>query len=225
MNKIKIFFVFFAVLLIAGCKQSDRDFNNSFFIIKKAKKNKDFNVAINEYYKLWSLDTNNINHLDSIASLYFESGDCVKTLNALDHIFEFRADDSNIQKALKCALNLNLMDEAENYLITLTHASKDSILWMHKLGNFYFETNQMQESMVTFENLMKINGVDTFNVDLTFNEQSLKVPLLADTYNKYGVLLVKLNHNDKAATYFEKALSVYPEFDIAKQNLEVLKLK
>ena len=48
------------------------------------------------------------------------------------------------------------------------------------------------------------------------------VPLKAAIWNLKGVVFMDMNENDKAKKYFSETLKIFPEFELAKNNLQLL---
>ena len=60
----------------------------------------------------------------------------------------------------------------------------------------------------------------SINADQNTNQQ---VPIKAAAYNIRGVMLKEMNKKDEAMESFQEALKLFPEFALAKANIEAIK--
>ena len=165
-----------------------------------------------------------INYTDSLAVVYYN-------MNNFGGSYKIATDSYGRNNKNVGALTL-LADISGQ-----TNDAKTSLEWYEKLCplnpipfNYYqLATKQfsLERKMECRQSLSKVLADSAAAVKQTVNLQigqgyNETVPVLAAAYNMLGVMAFKENNIADARKYYNAALRVFPEFAIAKQNIEAM---
>lgn len=182
----------------------------------------DYDVAKHALYSLLVKHPESIGYLDSLVMIYYQLNaypQCILTGNA------YLEKDSE---------NLEVME-----MVALSHSSlkrnKEAVTIYEKMftktGKIYYAYQ-----LAVQQYLLKRVGECNQMIDIITNDpQSVKesiaiatddgrqnIPLKAAALNLRGIIFSEINMKDKAKENFESALKVFPDFVMAKKNLDAL---
>jgi len=116
---------------------------------------------------------------------------------------------------------IGLKDKAlENY--ESLYLRKDRVFTLYKIASLQYELKRFKESKTSADIILNKKGVDTLNVYFNLDKKQEEVPLTAAVYNLKGLIASGQKNNEEAAKFYQQALSIAPEFSIARNNLEAL---
>lgn len=193
-------------------------------IYNTALKYGDVEVARTAMYALLAKHPDSISYLDTIARLYFSAGNYVQcALSSKDYLTK---DTTNLFVREMLAISyssLNKSKEALEQYEILHHATK-SVYHAYQIAVLQYVLKRYGECETTLTEIIANpkSGEDkvSMNVDQNTSQQ---VPIKAAAYNIKGVMQKELNKPDEAKIFFEEALKIYPDFALAKGNLEAIK--
>jgi Flp pilus assembly protein TadD len=102
------------------------------------------------------------------------------------------------------------------YMIT------DDMNVLYRMAVLQYELKRYSESKTSAELLIESKGADKKLLQFPSGETVQEVSLQAAGYNLLGMIAGERGNKEQARTHFLKALSMYPEFAIAKENLAAL---
>lgn len=90
------------------------------------------------------------------------------------------------------------------------------------LANAQYYLGRYLECLQTIQTLKAKDECKNEFLDFTLNnsDEKQKVPISAALYNLEGMAYFEMKDFEKCKTSFEKAINVFPEFNVAKGNLE-----
>ena len=216
----------FVCLCFLACNQGD--FKAEFSKHKKevyraAMQNGDYNVATQAIYDIIATQPTQTAWKDSLALLYLQKKNYPQALLIGEKQLENNPNDTLMLKVLalsyKAVGNSKKSLEAYEKLYPLT---KD-VYHLYEIASTQYSMTRLQECLLTAKELHAHEDLKEASINLNFNQQNQTVPLKAAVYNIQGVIAKDLDRQTEARAFFEEALKVAPEFELAKGNLTEMK--
>lgn len=222
------FLIWCLAIILFGCQDSRivqiRELQQA---STEAKRAGNLNEAIALTRKIQALDPNEVDHLDSLAKLYFQAGKFDAAKMVSDSAIDIIPSKETVRIALACAKQLNHYSKGEGLVLLLLRLGEpESAGLIFDQAWFQYHAWHYAESIVSLERI--VNNLNyrylTRLEQVTINGQTqlVRMPLLAVCYNMMGASYYNLGEVDLARAKFEKALEVYPEYGAAKDNLAEL---
>jgi tetratricopeptide (TPR) repeat protein len=184
----------------------------------------DYDVAKNALYSLITKYPDRLDYLDSLARLYFSINAFPQAILASQIVLEKQPD--NMALIELTAVSYNSMGQPkealENY--EKVYAVSKNIQHAYQLAVLQYTMKRYGECETMIKTILE--NPKSKEETLSLNDQSgsqQQVPLAAATYNLKGVMNKDLNKADQAKADFEESLKIYPDFTLAKNNLEAMK--
>ena len=198
-------------------------------ILEKAKKYNDNEVYRNALYEIIQLEGENSSYLDTLAQFYFLKGEMVSFLLVSNDLLKKRPGDQNLllQQAVAYETLGNLKKAVELYE-KVFEKQPDNVKLGYILAWDQYKLKRIDEAYSTLMKLKDKKFPDLKTEVPGLKNQTETVPLEAAYYNLLGLTAYDLHNLDLALQYFNKALEIYPSFQLAKQNkaaIEVMKQK
>lgn len=183
---------------------------------------KDYNSAVIAAQMILMKDSSQTSYEDTLPELYvaihnFESAEIYA-----DKVIQRKKNDERMYqiKALCYQQMGRVEDEFNAYkkLYEITH----NLSYLYQVTAFQLSTNNEAEATKNLDQLEKL-ATPSDSVDFAISEtEKQKVPVKAACYNMRAYIQAQKRDMMGAKTYFEKALSVYPDFIVARRNYEQL---
>ncbi len=182
----------------------------------------DYDVAKHALYSLMIKHPDSKGWLDSLVVLYYNlnaSPQCILAGNAYLEKDTMNSDIMEIVAQSNSSLKRNREAVA---LYEKLYQRSGKIYFAYQLAVQQYllkrigECNQMIDIIINDpQSLKETIGIGT-------DEGRQNVPLKAAALNLRGIILTEINMKDKSKEALEAALKVYPEFALAKKNLDAL---
>jgi tetratricopeptide (TPR) repeat protein len=183
----------------------------------------DLAVAKHALFEMIAINPSNKNLRDSLMLVYFRLEAFPQALVLSKEILVDKPSDLLVMEVKAVSeQNLRLIKESlETYELLYTK-SKD-LYHLYQIGTLQFQLKRFGECNMTMNQLVKSEGSDKKEIMISNqNGQGQKVPIKAASYNILGVMALETSSLKEAKTFFEEALKVTPEFELAKGNLKVV---
>jgi len=184
----------------------------------------DFAIARSSLYDLIAMEPQNDSLLFNLAYLYFDTRQYASSVLVCIDVL---ARNPNNLGALEISAfsyeNLGLKDRAlENYEKIYRQNINDANI-LYKMAFLQYELKRFNESKINVEILLNNTKIDelkqVFNFDqVEQKEFVMRVPIL----NLKGLVYKELGDIETAKSSFEEALTLAPDFKLAKENLDAL---
>lgn len=161
--------------------------------------------------------------LDSLAVLYVNMNMIPQAAAVAQE--RLAQDGSNLplrELLAQCYERLGRFEEARKEYTTLFDKLKKS-LFLYKIATLYYFTRQENECIKTLDQLERLPSASSETVVLTYEnpeDGQQTLPVLAAALNMRGAMELEKGQTDSAIRYFEQALSISPDFIMARKNLE-----
>lgn len=192
-------------------------------IYQNAVKYGDANTAKIALHTLIALNATDASYKDSLLNLYFSSQSFV---NSVLLGRELHAADPNnkITLAILAASeqSVNLITESLDHYKKLYAISK-SPSDLYQAATLEFRLQRVAECKASLDAILANPASEKEQVYISYSERDgQNVPLKAACWNIMGFLAQTQNNKDAAKECFNKALQIFPEFNLVKNNLEYL---
>jgi tetratricopeptide (TPR) repeat protein len=214
--------VFFCMF---SCKNSqknhiEKEMDHEIKLYHQAIKFGDVGTAIHAMQSLLVWDSSHSSYYDTLAVLYFHSQNYAQAVQAAQEVLDKNSDNEKIlQVAAHGCQYLERFDMAIVYYTKLATV-KPSPIVNYELASCYFYLKDFKKVSDITDKIMADKNSDTAKVNITFNQghDQQEVPVKAACYNMLGTLSMNEHQKDKAIENYKKALEIFPDFRLAKQN-------
>ena len=186
----------------------------------------DMGAAIYSIQSLLSRDTANYSYYDSLAILYYNSRNYPQALKAADRaIMKYPNEEKLLRLMADAAKKMDRDDLALPYFLKLIEITKDpKIQYEAAVSEFYSKHYDDAEKAVN--TTLQTPGTEKVYVKIIADGgKQQDVPLHAALYNLLGFVREKQGKKPEAADCYRKALEIFPDFILAKNNLEATNKK
>lgn len=157
---------------------------------------------------------------DSLAMVFFEQGAYYQCILASKKVLERKPNDPSGNELTAVSYqSLGMPKEALEAYEKLYALTKN---WYHlyEISTLQFALGRVSECNNSLDQIIQSTETATLKVSITGNNSVREeVPLKAAAYNIKGVLALNIGNKDLAKSMFGEALKIYPEFQLAKDNL------
>lgn len=183
----------------------------------------DFPTAITALHYELQANPANTSLRDSLASLYFASGGYPQAITVAKQVLE---TDANNQKMLELVAigfqALGMARESLEYYEKLYGQSRE-VFHLYQIAVLQYQMQRFGECGASLQAIVNDSRSREEKIVINVNQQTRQeVPLASAALNVLGVLAMEQRDNAKARQYFQQALQLYPDFALAKGNLEQL---
>ncbi len=193
-------------------------------IYNAALKYGDIDVAKNAVYALIIKHPESFNYLDTLARLYFSNNNYVQcALTSKDYLTH---DSANLFIREMYAISLSSLSKNKESLeqYEALFAKTKSSFHAYQIAVLQYVLKRFGECETTVGIILNdpksMEQKVSINADQNTNQQ---VPIKAAAYNIRGVMLKEMNKKDEAMESFQEALKLFPDFALAKANIEAIK--
>lgn len=182
----------------------------------------DYVSASQAVLDILSLNPTEIRWKDTLAILYFEQERYPQCLRVTEEILG--ANPNNTMAIKMQAISYDVLGAKKQSLDLyerLYPLTKD-VYDLYQIATHQYELARLGECSTTLAKLMDDPRVNEKNVSLSYNNKQQEVPMKAAVLNMMGVVAQTIQRKEEAKSYFEEALKIMPDFELAAGNLEAL---
>jgi len=179
----------------------------------------DIAVAKNSLYNLIVRNPEDIRYVEMLGTVYYEAGQAMSA--ALVSMDVLKVNDKSI-KSLEIAANsleqVGALEKSLPYFETLYLLSGDNFS-LYKSGFIQYSLKKYPEALNSMNMLVK-NAKPDEKVGFPKSQvETQEVSMKAAALNLKGMIYLDQGSKTEAKVAFEEAISLDPEFDLAKENL------
>ncbi len=185
----------------------------------------DINSAINALQGYIAED-NNLLYKDTLSMLYFNTKSYVSSLLLSEEVYKkLPGNVEAMARAAECYDELGDPKTAVSLFEQVVPKTKNPYHY-YKLAIGQYELKRIAEAEITAKMVIADTSSKRIGVNFTGTDGSQQaVPVNAAAANLLGVLQMDAKDFEGAKTYFKQALTFYPQFTGAKQNLDAAEAK
>lgn len=204
--------------------QNPGDIETDKAVVKQALLFADPNVAANSMYNIIAKEGANSTYKDSLAYLYFSGRRYSSCFMVCSDILSRNPDKKDILEMEAVSLeNLSAYEKAAQVyakLVTKTNSNYHA----YKMANLYYVLKKYDQATMAIDKAIQLKDTGEIKVSFAINQNySQQVPLAAAIENLKGLIEAARENKDAATASFQKAVDLFPDFVLAKENLEAMK--
>jgi tetratricopeptide (TPR) repeat protein len=221
----KKFFPFLLCLAIATTSRSQDSIGLRKHYLKvysNAINYNDIAAAINALHGYIAAD-NNLLYKDTLSMLYFSAKSYVSSLILAEEVYKSTpANTDAMARAAECYDELGDPKTAVGLYEQVVPKTKNPY-HIYKLAVGQYQLQRTQEAVISANQVLADTSSKSIGVNFTSADGSQQaVPVNAAAANLLGVIKMDAKNFAGAKTDFQRALTLYPKFAGAKQNLDAM---
>ncbi len=188
----------------------------------QAIKYADVSVARNSLYNLIALDPGDESLVDSLAYMYYEYQQFTSCL--LVCLDLLKRNPENLPALEMSAVSyekLGLKDKALTSYESI-YLRNNSIYTLYRMAILQLDLGRHTESMTNVNILLEKAETKEAKVSMSTDQGTRQISLEAAVYNLKGLIDAAQDNKEAARTSYQQAISLEPEFTVAKNNLAEL---
>lgn len=195
-------------------------------VYKQAMNYSDFIEASDAMYQMWVDDTANaVSYKDTLANLYFKRGLYLQAVVLGKDVLAKHPDDDEMTGLVATSdQNINNLNEALP-LYQKLYAKFHNLFQVYQIATIEFALGKGDECSQAISQIIADPNSATQKIVLNDPQGQQQVPYKAAALNIRGVMEKSLKQYDAAKKDFQDALTIYPDFILAKNNLNDLNKK
>ncbi len=228
MNKIifaSIFSFIFAFQTLSAQNTAVDPFDIQTTVYKTALKNYDLQAATYALYNMLALKPARTDLNDSLALIYFAGERFAQAYITGEQILKNDPKRKDMLELVAISKqNLGLIKESLADYEKLYGIDK-SLFYLYQMATLQYQLKRYGECVASLDQIIANPEAEKQKVNIRVQGGQQEVPMKAAAYNVKGICAVDLSQPDAARDNFNKALKIYPDFVLAKGNLESMDKK
>lgn len=210
------------VLFFAACDPSAQQIELHSKIYRTAMENGDLNTATSSVYQLDELEPNKA-WKDTLIGLYFGRGAYVQTVLLGEKMLESNENDTTLLEYIAFSKEaLGIYEEALEAYQKLYNDSK-KLSHLYQIASLEFNLRRYNECVTSLNKITQDPKANDTNVSIRYGRgETQEVPVMAAVFNINGVLALQQQDFKAAEASFQKALEIFPDFALAKGNVQAM---
>jgi tetratricopeptide (TPR) repeat protein len=222
----KTLLAFVCMFVFAGFATAQNDaFDVQNRVYKTALKNYDLQAATIALYNMLAIKPERTDLNDSLALIYFAGERYAQSYIIGEEIVKAdpkRADMLELVAVSK--QNLGLVKEALADYEKL-YAIDHSVFYLYQIATLQYQLKRYGECVASLDQIIANPESEKQKVNIRVQNGGQDVTMKAAAYNVKGICALELNQEEAARQNFTRALEIFPEFVLAKGNLDNLNKK
>ena len=191
--------------------------------VKQALNYGDKIVVANAMYSIISMEGPNSTYKDSLAYLYFNERNYVSCFLVTKDILKAKQDNMEILEMNAISLESigALQPSLESY--NLLFSKSNSNYHLYKIAGLQLTLKKFDEALASIKKADQLKDDGKVNVSFQVNKNyTQNVPLKPAIAYLQGIIELNLDKKAEAKISLQKALTLFPEFAVAKSKLTTL---
>jgi tetratricopeptide (TPR) repeat protein len=225
MKKLVIAFLFTALSATALFSQSNDPYDMQNRVYRAALKNYDLQAATIALYNMIALKPEKTDLNDSLALLYFASERYAQAYTVGQEIVNANPKRLDMLELVAVSKqNLGMIKESLADYEKL-YSEQKALLYLYQMATLQYQLKRFGECVASLDQIINNADAEKQKVNIRMQNGTQDVPMKAAAYNVKGICAIEMNQEELAKQNFTKALQVFPDFTLAKGNLESLDKK
>ena len=201
------------------------EMEHDILLYHQAIKYGDVGTAIAAMQSLLVWDSTKTNYYDTLAVLYYHSQNYSQAIQSAQVVLGKEPDNIKLLQIVSHSYQyLGRQDLAVPFYLKIARSQPDPTVH-YEIAACYFYMRDFNNVKTYVDKIMADKKSDTTKVNISFNEgrDQQDVPVKAACYNLLGTLSANDHQKDEALKDFNEALAIFPDFELAKQNVGYIK--
>lgn len=210
-----------ALLAVVSFYAQEKDTSLDKLILKQALTYGDESVAINSLYNIIAKEGTTSTYKDSLAYIYFSGRKYSSCFMICSDILSRNGDKQDIMEMQAVSLeSIGALDKAAQSYARLVTKSNNNYHG-YKLANIYYVLKKNTEALNAIKKAESLNDTGEIKITTPINKNlNQQVSLKSAIANLKGLIQFAMDDMEAAKTSFQRAVTLEPEFKLAKENLE-----
>jgi tetratricopeptide (TPR) repeat protein len=223
----KILITLFLTMVLLTSAVRAQDFDTQMKVYSSALKYYDLNVAISALYNAMALKPDRKDLRDSLALLYFAGERYGQAYTLGEEILKDNPKRNDILEMVAVSKqSLGLLKDALADYEKLYGADNKQIFYLYQIATLQYQLKRYGECVASLDQIIANEASAKQNVNIrNSNNTSQAVPMKAAALNVKGIVAMDLSQDANAKDLFNQALTLFPDFALAKANLASLAQK
>lgn len=192
---------------------------------KNALKNYDLQAATIALYNMIALKPERADLNDSLAFLYFAAERYGQSYLVGEQILKNSPNRIDILELVAISKqNLGMLKESLADYEKL-YASEKTLYYLYQIASLQYQLKRYGECVASLDRIIFDPESSKQKVTISMQGGSQDVPMNAAALNIKGICALELNQETAAEENFTKAISIFPDFVLAKGNMDAIKKK
>lgn len=211
-----------AVILATACTQKNTSNAQLEQAFNRSMELKDYPTAITTVHLMLAADSTHALR-DTLPALYFLTQNVDACLKTAEAALTRKPDDEELSKYKLLCLEQVGKPEEVMALARKLHEKTGKAEFMYKIASVEIIGGQFDKAAATIDAMEERYKSGKDSVDIFVDQtQSQRVPLLAACWNMRGYIYIQTQKYQQAAEAYQKAIQTYPDFVMARRNLQQL---
>jgi tetratricopeptide (TPR) repeat protein len=190
---------------------------------KTAMKYYDLQSAASAVYTALALKPERVDLVDTLAYIYFAGEKYPQAFLVGEDLLKKDANRNDIREIVAVSKqSLGMVKESLADYEKLFGATKD-LQFLYQMATLQYQLKRFGECINSLDQI--IANPESAKLEVALRNQDgsgQKVPMKAAAYNVKGICAMEVNQKDAAKENFSKALELYPDFQLAQNNVKFL---
>jgi tetratricopeptide (TPR) repeat protein len=211
--------------LFAQAPVSQDPFDVQMRFYKSALRNYDLQAATVALYNMQALKPERTDLNDSLALLYFAGERFAQAYLIGEEILKTSPKRTDMLELVAVSKqNLGLIKESLADYEKL-YAAEKSVYYLYQMATLQYQLKRYGECVASLDQIIASTDADKQKVTIRTQGGAQEVPMKAAAYNVKGICALEMNQPEAGKDNFIKALQLFPDFALAKGNLDALSKK
>lgn len=206
-----------------ACKQTEKQSTAKLeTLFKNSYDLKDVPTAITAVQLILAEDSTHV-LLDSLPSLYLAAQNFEACLTLTNQALQRKPDNEELTKYKMISLEQLGKDDELLALSKKMFQKTGKVEFIYKQASAELLTGDFTSAETTINTMMDKFKNKPDSVDMMIDQmRTQKVPVIAACWNMKGYMFIQTQKYREAAMAFQKAIQIYPDFIMARRNLDQL---
>ena len=212
-------------LLFGACNDSKKIVENEWKVYRSTMEIGDVSTAIVSLNRIIALEKYNGDALDTLAILYLNAGSNNAALKVGKRALNIRESDALNQVLAKANKNLGKYEEALPYFSKLLVKNPEDLELMYEVAFVNINLGKGNEALPLIQQIIAHPNSGSAVMQEYHQNGSQLLPYKAVAFNMLGFMQTQVGQNEDALQSYRTALSIFPKYALAQNNLNVLMTK
>lgn len=213
---------FFGGILLSSCDNTSKLIEHEWKVYNAAVEVGDLTTAIGSLNSIVAEEKYNADALDTLAILYLNSGADAAAVKIAKRALNVRESDEIVRVLAKGNKNLKKFEDALPYYSKLLEKQPESLELLYELAFVNINLNKGNEAVPYIQKIIAHPNSSSAVMSEYYQNASQLVPYRAVAFNLLGFLQTKAQQKEQAVKSYQTALSIFPNYVLAKNNLSLL---
>ena len=214
--------VILTVLSIIGCDSSEKQVESEWNVYRTVMEHNDMTTAIGSLNRIIAIEQYNADALDTLCQLYLKVGMSDAALKVATRAANVRESAAVTLVKAKANKNLRQFDQALMHFSKMLEQNPESLECMYEVAFCNINLKKGSEAFPYIEKIIKHPNSGSQVMQEYYQNASQIVPYKAVALNMLGFLQAQAGQNEEAVRSYQAALSIFPNYYLAQNNLRVL---